>query len=71
MALIEIKWDKFHDSGFLCCLGKKIRIAIDSDHQVEINPKFKGTGGNSGQLSAHSSVHDLPSNSIRQESCCE
>lgn len=71
MALTEIQWDKFHSSGFLCCLGKKIRIAIDSDHQVEINPKFKGTGGNSGQLSVQSSVHDLPSNSIRQESCCE
>ena len=47
----------------------KANKACSSGHKVEMYPKFKEMGGNGGQVSAQSTVCDVLSNSIRQQSC--
>lgn len=66
MALVEIKMDKFHYSGFLPLVWKANK-ACNSDNEADIYPRFKDTGGKGGLLSTQSSVHDLWSYSIRQQ----
>lgn len=70
MALVEIKGISFTIVN-VSQLSGKTNKDCNSSHEVEIYLKFKGTRRNSGQLSAQSSIYDLPSNSMRQESYCE
>lgn len=70
VALIEIKRDK-STMVYFSQLSRKANKDCGTGHEVEIYPKYEGTRGDGGQFSVPSCVCDLPSNSVRQESCCE
>lgn len=71
MALREIKKGHIHVVYFFSQLSGKANKDYRTGHEVEIYPKYEGTRGDGGQLSVQFCVCDLPSNSVRQESCCE
>lgn len=52
-------------------LSRKANKDGSIGREVENYPKYEGTRGSGGQLNVQSCVCDLPSNSVRQESCCE
>lgn len=70
MAPLEIKRDKF-TIVYFSQLSRKANKDGSTGHEVEIYPKYEETRGSGGQLNVQSCVYDLPSNSVRQQSCCE